>query len=44
MAVHWATKMSWDWSAAGQDLPINDPAVYLKKKGRFTFARDAEPE
>jgi hypothetical protein len=44
MAVHWATKMSWDWSEAGKDLPIHDPHVYNKKKGRFTFARDAEPE
>ena len=44
MAIHWATKMSWDWSEAGKDLPINDPHVYLKAKGRFTYARDVAPE
>ena len=44
MAVAQATKMSWDWSAAGQDLDVEDPHVYLKKKGRFTFASNAIPE
>ncbi|MCZ7673336.1 MAG: hypothetical protein M5U34_42595 [Chloroflexi bacterium] len=33
-AVREATKMSWDWSTAGQDLP-EDPHEYLKIKGSF---------
>ena len=44
MAVETPTKMTWDWSEAGQDLPIKDKHVYMKIKGRFTFARGAQPE
>lgn len=44
MAVHWDTKMEWDWSQAGQDLDIDDPHVYMKKKGRFSYDRKVEPE
>lgn len=36
-AVREATKMNWDWSTAGQDLPIDDPHVYLKIKGSFVY-------
>ena len=36
-AVRDATKMDWDWSTAGQDLPIDDPHVYLKIKGSFVY-------
>ena len=35
-AVRDATKMDWDWSQAGQDLP-EDPHEYLKIKGRFVY-------
>ena len=38
------TKMSWDWSQAGQDLDITDSHQYLKIKGRFTWVKKAQPE
>jgi len=44
MAVGAPTKMSWDWSTAGQDLKVQDPHVYLKIKGSFTFAMNVNPE
>jgi len=44
MAVHWETKMSWDWSEAGQDDHTEHPHEYQKKKGRFTYAKQADPE
>jgi octaheme c-type cytochrome (tetrathionate reductase family) len=43
MAVEAATKMTWDWSTAGKDL-ADDPHVYLKKKGSFTYAKNIPPE
>lgn len=36
-AVRSETKMDWDWSTAGQDLPIDDPHLYLKIKGSFLY-------
>ena len=42
-AVRDATKMYWDWSTAGQDLP-EDPHVYLKIKGSFVYERNFTPE
>lgn len=36
------TKMSWDWSQAGQDLPESHD--YSPKKGRFVYAKQVEPE
>jgi len=44
MAVAAPTKMEWDWSAAGQDLAIDDPHVYLRKKGRFVYRQNVPPE
>lgn len=38
-----ATKMYWDWSTAGQDLP-EDPHVYMKIKGSFIYENDFIPE
>ena len=38
------TKLTWDWSEAGQDLDITDDHQYLKIKGRFTWAKKVEPE
>ena len=37
------TKMYWDWSTAGQDLP-EDSHVYLKIKGSFVYEGDFTPE
>lgn len=37
------TKMYWDWSTAGQDLP-EDPHSYLKIKGSFIYEGDFIPE
>jgi octaheme c-type cytochrome (tetrathionate reductase family) len=39
-----ATKTFWDWSQAGQDLPINNPHVYLKIKGKFVYKRNVIPD
>ena len=44
MAVEAPTKMTWDWSTAGQDRPNADPHEYLKIKGSFTYARNVRPE
>jgi octaheme c-type cytochrome (tetrathionate reductase family) len=44
MAVRAPTKMTWDWSAAGEDRPDTDPHEYLKIKGEFTYERNARPE
>ena len=35
MAIDAPTKMSWDWSAAGQDGRPDDPHVYLKSQGQL---------
>ena len=43
-AVREATKVSWDWSEAGQDLPITDKHVYMKIKGRFEYEKGVVPE
>lgn len=37
-----ATKVAWDWSTAGQDLP-EDPHTYLKIKGTFVYEHDLVP-
>lgn len=37
------TKMEWDWSTAGQDLP-EDPHIYLKIKGSFVYENNFIPE
>jgi octaheme c-type cytochrome (tetrathionate reductase family) len=44
MAFKEGTKLSWDWSQAGQDLPITNEHLYLKIKGRFTWVKGAPPE
>ncbi len=44
MAVDTGTKMSWDWSQAGQDLDITDAHLYINYKGRFTWAKKLPPE
>jgi len=38
-----ATKVHWDWSTAGQDIPQN-PHEYLKIKGSFSYERNHLPE
>ena len=43
MAIDTPTKMVWDWSTAGQDLP-QDPHHYLKGKGSFQYAQNVRPE
>lgn len=43
VALREATKIHWDWSAAGQDLG-DDPHTYLKKKGRFVYRKSLVPE
>jgi octaheme c-type cytochrome (tetrathionate reductase family) len=41
-ALRHETKMDWDWSTAGQDLP-EDPHVYLKIKGNFVYDHEIQP-
>jgi octaheme c-type cytochrome (tetrathionate reductase family) len=42
-----ATKTSWDWSTAGQDLDVPDDEhgrkVYDKRKGHFTWGKNIQP-
>ncbi|MBU0729512.1 MAG: tetrathionate reductase family octaheme c-type cytochrome [Proteobacteria bacterium] len=42
------TKLSWDWSTAGQDLESSldqyGKHSYMKKKGSFTWGKMVEPE
>lgn len=42
-ATREATKMEWDWSQAGQDLP-EDPHTYMKIKGSFVYESNFVPE
>ena len=37
------TKLTWDWSTAGQDLP-EDHYTFLKIKGSFLYDKDVQPE
>ncbi len=43
MAVGAPTKMSWDWSTAGEDWE-EDSHHYMKIKGSFTYAQNVAPE
>ncbi len=43
MALDTPTKVHWDWSAAGQDLP-EDTHTYLKIKGAFVYRQQLKPE
>jgi octaheme c-type cytochrome (tetrathionate reductase family) len=38
-----ATKVEWDWSQAGKDIP-QDPHEYLKIKGKFVYEDDVVPD
>ncbi|MCK5799351.1 MAG: hypothetical protein KAI47_19305, partial [Deltaproteobacteria bacterium] len=38
-----ATKVTWDWSKAGQNSKVKDKHRYMKKKGRFTYQKGALP-
>lgn len=38
------TKVLWDWSTAGQDVPGADPHQYLKTKGSFLYQTRLVPE
>jgi octaheme c-type cytochrome (tetrathionate reductase family) len=42
MAVKDPTKLSWDWSTAGQDIP-EDHYTYLKIKGTFVYDKNVTP-
>ena len=42
MALKNPTKVTWDWSAAGQDIP-EDHYTYLKIKGEFHYEEDVTP-
>ncbi|MDX9723079.1 MAG: tetrathionate reductase family octaheme c-type cytochrome [Myxococcota bacterium] len=43
VALDYPTKMAWDWSTAGQDLP-EDAHHYLKAKGSFEYIQELIPE
>ena len=38
------TKMTWDWSKAGDDSRQDDPHEYLKIKGEFEYEKAVTPE
>lgn len=42
------TKLNWDWSTAGQDLPVqkdeNGMPTYSKMKGTFVWGKNVKPE
>ncbi len=38
------TKVVWDWSTAGRDVPDTDPHHYLKIKGSFVYVQGLIPE
>jgi octaheme c-type cytochrome (tetrathionate reductase family) len=42
IALEDPTKVTWDWSTAGQDL-AEDHYTYLKIKGTFTYEKDYRP-
>ncbi len=42
MALKDPTKVTWDWSTAGQDQP-DDHYTYLKIKGNFIYEENVEP-
>jgi octaheme c-type cytochrome (tetrathionate reductase family) len=42
MATKDPTKVYWDWSTSGQDLP-EDQHTYLKIKGTFIYEKDFQP-
>jgi octaheme c-type cytochrome (tetrathionate reductase family) len=43
VALDEPTKVSWDWSTAGQDLP-EDHYTYLKIKGSFVYEKNVMPQ
>jgi octaheme c-type cytochrome (tetrathionate reductase family) len=43
VALRDPTKVSWDWSTAGQDLP-EDPHEYLRIKGSFVYESNLIPD
>jgi octaheme c-type cytochrome (tetrathionate reductase family) len=43
IALDEPTKVAWDWSTAGQDLP-EDHYTYLKIKGSFVYEQNVLPE
>jgi len=44
MALEDPTKLTWDWSKAGQQGREDDHFSYLKIKGEFTFDQNVKPE
>jgi octaheme c-type cytochrome (tetrathionate reductase family) len=44
LALETPTKMAWDWSTAGHDIPGAEPHEYLKAKGSFRYASQVVPE
>ena len=42
MALKNPTKLTWDWSTAGQDRR-DDHYTYLKIKGSFTYEKNVTP-
>jgi len=43
IALEDPTKVYWDWSTSGQDLP-EDHFTYLKIKGTFVYEKDYQPQ
>lgn len=43
MALEDPTKVTWDWSQAGQEGRVEDHFTYLKIKGEFTYEKNFKP-
>jgi octaheme c-type cytochrome (tetrathionate reductase family) len=44
MAEETPTKLIWDWSTAGRDVPGANPHEYMKEKGSFVYGKQVIPE
>ncbi len=44
IALKQLTKVAWDWSTAGQDIPDADPHKYMQIKGSFVYDQNLRPE
>ncbi len=43
IALEDPTKVTWDWSQAGQEGRVDDHFTYLKIKGEFTYEKNFKP-
>ncbi len=44
MAVDTPTKLAWDWSTSGRDIPHTNAHHYMKEKGSFVYGKRVTPD